>query len=185
MKTLITIALLARLLVPCEARVSIRWTNESLMAKADLAILAIPIAVKDTGEKTSFAILKSRRQTGGEPPTQYILVPAVRMETTFKVLTTLKGENETKKIVLHHLREIEKSKVTPNGKIILYSGGPNLVSFDPKGNKQYRLFLKRESDGHFTPVSGQTDPADSISHWGYFHSEDLLDGDAEQGDLLR
>ncbi len=41
-------------------------------------------------------------------------------------------------------------------------GAPELVAFDPDEKKQYLLFLKRESDGRYSAVVGQTDPADAV-----------------------
>jgi len=37
--------------------------------------------------------------------------------------------------------------------------GPSLASFDAKEHTRYLLFLHREADGRYSPVSGQTDPA--------------------------
>jgi hypothetical protein len=37
--------------------------------------------------------------------------------------------------------------------------GPELLSFESKGSTLYLLFLVRERDGRYAPVTGQTDPA--------------------------
>jgi hypothetical protein len=36
--------------------------------------------------------------------------------------------------------------------------GPNLATFDPGQHHRFLLFLRREADGRYCPVSGQTDP---------------------------
>ena len=44
--------------------------------------------------------------------------------------------------------------------------GPQLVSFEPKDQKRYLMFLQSEADGRYVAVSGQTDPVDAIKVLG-------------------
>lgn len=42
----------------------------------------------------------------------------------------------------------------------MVTGGPSPVAFNPKENKRFLLFLKLESDGRYSSLTGQTDPID-------------------------
>jgi hypothetical protein len=74
------------------------------------------------------------------------------VETSFKVLTVLKGERDIKQLVLHHFALASAPA----------SRGPSLVSFKPEDKKQFLMFLQKEADGRYVAVSGQTDPDSSI-----------------------
>ncbi len=67
----------------------------------------------------------------------------------------MKGDKTLKTIVLHHYRLKDPTRIPPNG--------PDFVSFKPpfdlEKSERFMLFLKRESDGKYAPVSGQIDPA--------------------------
>ena len=76
-----------------------------------------------------------------------------------RVLAVFKGEKGMKTLVLLHLREAEQ-KITENG--------PGLVSFDAQQKKRYLLFLKRETDGRFSPLTGQTDPDGAVKDLGAY-----------------
>ena len=148
MKRLIAVALFASLASLCAARPVAIWPYGKLTKGADLIIIATPVAVRDTGQKTAFPGI----QRDNRP------VPAISMETTFDVLAILKGKEETKRIVLHHLREQPQPEVSING--------PGVVSFEPKGKRRYLLFLRLEPDGRFSALTGQTDPDGSVKDLG-------------------
>jgi hypothetical protein len=40
---------------------------------------------------------------------------------------------------------------------MVVADGPTFISFDPKQNQRFRLFLIREHDGRYAPVAGQLD----------------------------
>jgi len=61
--------------------------------------------------------------------------------------------------VFHHLRELE-NKPSFNR--------PGLVTFDAKDKKRFLLFLKRESDGRYAPLTGQTDPDGGVKDLGTY-----------------
>jgi hypothetical protein len=65
-----------------------------------------------------------------------------------------------KSFVLLHLREAEPMTMSANG--------PSLVSFNPADKKRYLMFLKREADGRFSSLCGQTDPAGAIKDLGKY-----------------
>jgi hypothetical protein len=123
------------------------WSYKDLFAKSDFVVIASPLTrPRDTSERITLQNIS--------PP-----VPVIGVNTEFKTLLVLKG-SKRQRFVLHHCRESRKPD--PN-KVIL--GGPDLLDFkgpkDSSGSvfssKRYLLFLVREADGRFAPVSGQQD----------------------------
>jgi hypothetical protein len=128
---------------PALARIRQHWSEQQLVDKSDLIVMAKAVEVRDTGIKTTVPNIAR----GTEP------VAAVEMETTFEVSSVLKGKLETARFTFHHLREV---KAEPS------RGAAELVAFDPNEKKQYLLFLSREDDGRYSAVVGQTDPAEAV-----------------------
>jgi hypothetical protein len=122
------------------ARLVYAWTDEELFAKSDFVVIAEPIsATHDTDEGTNL---------------DDIGTSVIGVATNFETLLVLKGQ-EQDCFVLHHYRLLESDVVILNG--------PTLVEFNPStAHRPYLLFLVREPDGRFAPVSGQTDPAFSV-----------------------
>jgi hypothetical protein len=127
------------------------WSYEDLFAKSDFVVIAAPSArTRDTSERMTLQKIT--------PP-----VSVIGVTTEFQTLFVLKG-SKARHFTLHHYREPAR-KLKPNEVIL---GGPDLLTFDPpkreKGilvaPKRYLLFLVREADGRFAPVSGQQDPRD-------------------------
>ena len=114
---------------------------DELRGKADLIVIATPIEVKEIAE---------------HDPMPDFMPGDIRsaIETSFKIWTVLKGDITLKEFTLHHLSYNSFTRPMTNG--------PSIVSFDPKKNKKYLLFLKRESDGRYITVWGQVDPQISI-----------------------
>jgi hypothetical protein len=129
---------------------------DQLTAQADVIVIATPTDVRDTSKETTLPGITRGSSNGSSTAP----VPAVSLETTFVVLSVLKGDPALKHLVLHHLREADPPKVEIDA--------PGLVSFDPKEKRRYLLFLKREADGRYTAVTGQTDPVFSIKDLGLF-----------------
>jgi len=123
---------------PLLARLMKDWTFQEIFAKSDLVVIAIPIATFETKERTTLEDLSPS-------------VRVVGLSTEFQVRLVLKGDKGTNKLVLHHYKlEHEASMIN----------GPELVSFDSTlSGPAFLLFLKRERDGRYAPVTGQTDPA--------------------------
>ncbi len=132
------------------------WTYDKLKSAADLVVIATPIVVQETNERT---VLPGIEIAG--PDNQPAPVAAVGVETDFEIQTTLKGSTPLNRFILHHLREASPS-ATPS------SNAPQLISFDPKKNIRYLMFLKKEKDGHYVSVTGQTDPAIAIFPLGTY-----------------
>ena len=62
----------------------------------------------------------------------------------------MKGAQSAKKATLHHYQLADPKQLMMNA--------PSLASFDAQQPTRYLLFLHREQDGRYSPVSGQTDP---------------------------
>jgi hypothetical protein len=124
------------------ARLMKDWTFEEMFAKSDLVVIAMPIATFETGERTALKDIA--------PP-----VEVLGLSAEFQVRLVLKGDKGKSKFVLHHYKlEHEEAMIS----------GPELIRFDPKlWGPPFLLFLIKERDGRYAPVTGQTDPAlDSV-----------------------
>jgi len=75
-------------------------------------------------------------------------------------VAVLKGHQALTSFVVFHLREAETQDMAVNA--------PMLVSFDPKEQKRYLLFLRQETEGRFTSLCGQTDPAGAVKDLGVY-----------------
>jgi hypothetical protein len=114
------------------------WTFQEMFAKSDLVVIAARIATFETTEHTVLADLT--------PP-----VAVLGLNTEFRACLVLKGDKEMTKFVLHHYK-LEQEEPMING--------PQLIAFASKPSpKGFLLFLVRERDGRYAPVTGQTDPA--------------------------
>jgi len=114
------------------------WSYQELYDQADLVVIAKPISTQDT---TEAAVLPNIAPD----------VHVVGLSTEFEISVVMKGDKSLKKCVLHHYRLANPKELMMNG--------PMLAAFDPKQYTRYLIFLHREDDGRYSPVSGQTDPA--------------------------
>jgi len=135
---MVAAALVVGLAGVAEGRLVRTWPEEELLAKSDLVVVATPTATHDTGEHVSpFMGLRE----------------AFGVETTFMISAVLKGHLEKKTLALHHYRDNpEEPRVD----------GPEFVAFDPAGKRSFHLYLIRERDGRYAPVTGQQDPGLSV-----------------------
>jgi hypothetical protein len=138
MKTITIAILMLATTFLAQARLVRLWPSQELFDQADLVVIAKPVATQDTSEQ---AVLPDITPD----------VHVVGLSTDFDVSVVMKGDKSTKKLVLHHYRLANPKE--------LMLDGPSLASFDSKAHSQFLLFLHRESDGRYSPVSGQTDPA--------------------------
>jgi hypothetical protein len=127
-----------------QARIMTAWSYDSLGHKATFVAIATPTKITTT---TEHAALPNIRAGTNE-------IIGTGIETSFEVLTVLKGDRSVRTFVLHHY-------VLAGSKELMISG-PRLVSFEPKDRKMYLLFLLKEGDGRYAAVSGQTDPLWSV-----------------------
>ena len=116
--------------------------------KATLVVIATPTNVVETTELAAFPGIATVQTNGTQEA-----VMGKGVETSFKVLTVLKGDGDTKQLVLHHF-----ALASAPARL----GGPFVVSFKPEGKKQFLMFLQKEADGRYVAVSGQTDPEISV-----------------------
>jgi hypothetical protein len=112
------------------------WTFQEMFAKSDLVVIAVPMSTKDTGEHSTLRDIS--------PP-----VAVLGLSTEFDVRLVVKGDTKIKTFVLHHYR-------LEHGEAMI--SGPALVTFNSKQWTSFLLFLIREPDGRYAPVTGQTDP---------------------------
>lgn len=120
------------------ARLSQYWSDQELLDKSDLVVIATPTETHDTKER------------GGMP--DFKAQPIIGVETTFAVIDVLKGALTTKMVILHHYRADKMETVN----------APTFLSFDSKKKQRFRLYLVREADGRYAPVAGQIDPDLSV-----------------------
>jgi hypothetical protein len=137
MKTVTIAILMLATTFLAQARFVRVWASQELFDQADLVVIARPIATQDTSEQAVLSDMSG--------------VHVVGLSTDFDVSVVMKGDKSTKKFVLHHYRLANPKE--------LMSDGPSLATFDSKADSRFLLFLHRESDGRYSPVSGQTDPA--------------------------
>jgi hypothetical protein len=150
MKRLLSATALLALASVCVARPVAYWPYEKLAKEADLIVIATPTGTEDSGEKMNLpGIARDNKPVRG-----------LGVNTTFEALAVLKGDPDLKNCVLFHLRETEPQNMSVNG--------PALVAFDPKKKRRYLLFLKKETDGRFTSLCGQTDPVGAIRDLGTY-----------------
>jgi hypothetical protein len=125
------------------ARIRQVWTKQQMVDRADLIVMAKVVEVRDTGLQTTIPNIAR-----GNAP-----IAAVEMEGTFEVSAVVKGKQEGAKLVLAYLRETKPEPAR---------GAAELVGFEAGDRREYLLFLKREADGRYSAVVGQTDPADAV-----------------------
>lgn len=109
------------------------WSDQELLEKSEVVVIAIPTATHETKEKIGLPGFEAQ--------------PVIGVETEFAVSAVLKGSQATKTLILHHYRA-DKLEV-PNA--------PTFLAFDPKKKQRFRLYLIREADGRYAPAAGQID----------------------------
>ena len=136
MKKILPLLLLIALPVFVSARLMQAWSYQEMFDKADMVVIAKPTATKDTAETNILPNIGPDIKVKG-------------LATDFDVRTVMKGDR-TNRFVLHHYRLAKTNELMLNG--------PNLVGFDLAKHESFLLFLTKESDGRYAPVTGQTDP---------------------------
>jgi len=119
------------------------WTFDELTAKADLVVIASHISTQDTARRRSHPELKPDLRVA-------------ELQTDLKVLQVLKADATADVRVgttlsLRHYSVIERS---------FENVGSSLRFGEP--GRAYLLFLVRQPDGMYEPVSGHTFPTDSV-----------------------
>jgi hypothetical protein len=103
--------------------------------KADLIVIAQVFETQDTAKSSTILTLN-----------------AIEVVTDFRTHLVLKGDKNIKTFQLRHykLANLSDEETIANG--------PNFVEFSRK-HAQCLLFLVKERDGRYAPVTGQEDPA--------------------------
>lgn len=120
------------------ARIVEAWTYREMFEKADLVAIAQAVSTKDTDERS--LLLDD--------------IKVIGVTTAFKTALIFKGPKDITAFNLHHFR-------LESGSVENMVNGPNLVPTARPGpqHRAFLLFLKKEPDGRYAPVTGQTDPA--------------------------
>ncbi len=124
-----------------QPRISKIWEIHNLLAGASLVACAAPTATRLTGHKNTVA---------GHL--------ADEIETTFKVFVLVKRDGATKTFVLRYFRY--SNGYTP----VLAEA--SFVTFDLSAHRNYLMFLRREPDGRYSPITGQEDASSAIADVG-------------------
>lgn len=136
MKRILPLLLTIAVPILVNARIMQAWSYQEMFDQADLVVIATPVATRGTEESSTLPNIRPDVKVAG-------------LATDFEVRTVMKGD-KTSKFVLRHYRLAETNKPMLNG--------PNLVSFDSAQHNCFLLFLTKEPDGRYAPVTGQTDP---------------------------
>lgn len=137
-------------------RLSKAWTYDKLNDEATFVVIAMPTGVTVTSERAALPGIFVVRN--------YDNIIGIGVETEFDVLAVLKGDRNIKTFVFHHYRlaDADQEALWHNNLVI---SGPLLVSFEPKDEKTYLLFLRLEEGGRYVAVSGQTDSFLSVQQF--------------------
>jgi hypothetical protein len=119
-------------------RITAAWTYQQMYDKADLVVIAYGVSTKDTTERTTLNDL--------EP-----CVPVIGVVSEFKTSLVLKGPQAPGTFQLHHYRFASAHDH-------LAANSPDLLRLS-EAHLPFLMFLVKEADGRYAPVTGQTDPA--------------------------
>src|SRR6266481_7572707 len=119
------------------ARIAQSWTYEEMFNKADLVVLARFVSSEDTNERS---VLKENLP---QP------VDVLGVISRFDTCLILKGPKDVTKFELHHY----KLNGPPVG------NGPALIRVTAGRQPAFLMFLVKETNGRYVPVTGQSDPA--------------------------
>ena len=123
---------------------------QQMFEKADLVVIATVRKTKDTSERKK--LINVDVDAGHTLPSDQFQDEVIGVETEFAVRLTLKGSKDVKKLLLHHCRlSIEENRWG--------YGAPNLLEIPPQGHPTFLMFLVKEKDDRYAPVTGQFDPA--------------------------
>jgi hypothetical protein len=120
------------------ARITPAWTYQQLYDKSDLVVIAYAGSTRDTAERTTLNDLDPH-------------VPVIGVVSEFKTSLVLKGPRDIRTFQLHYYRFASEHDQ-------LAANSPDLVRL-LETHLPFLMFLVKEPDGRYAPVTGQTDPA--------------------------
>ena len=118
-----------------------RWSFQELTEKADLVIV---------GTVSSAADAKNHEYAAAKADTW------VAVDTVFSVNSILKGELKSATLTVRHHRYHDRKAE------IEVIDGPSFVKFNSQLKNRYLMFLRRNAEGLYEPLTGQYDPGGSF-----------------------
>lgn len=134
--TLITL-LIINILTVAHARLIMSPSLRDMQYSADMVVIARPISSMTTNYDENATDLGHGADV-------------LDVLTKFEVLAVFKGDGHMKTFILHHFCFVRGKKAGVTG--------PHLVTFDPKSEARYLLYLTQESTNQYAPFTGQWDP---------------------------
>lgn len=116
------------------ARITKAWRYQEMFDKADLVAIGRVVTSKDSDEHTTLGPFK-----------------VIGVVTDFKIHLVIKGSKSVTGLQLHHYR------LASDAQNETIANGPNLIKFSWQ-HSPFLLFLAKERDGKYAPVTGQEDP---------------------------
>lgn len=153
------LAVMLVLSVPVVSSADLRkkWTQKELLKEAEVAVIATPIEVEETKD-----VVNLRKLRGND-------VDVVRLETKFKINLVLKGDVDAgKEIVISHfkIKKINESVVENPPQLVEFRVKVISIQFEKERKvvepPDYLLYLKKDKDGRYVPVSGDYHAPDSV-----------------------
>ena len=117
---------------------------------ADLVVIATARATKDTTERKRLIDIDVNA-SHIMPPDQ-LQDEVIGVETKFQTRVTLKGPKDVETFLLHHYKLVVARDRWG-------FGAPNLIEIPSQRHGTFLMFLIKEKDGRYAPVTGQYDPA--------------------------
>ncbi len=146
LKILIVVSLVLCTTPVLTARLTRPWTYQEIFEQADLVVIATFVSTKDTDERTALQDLSHP-------------VKVIGVTTEFKTELVLKGPKEITNFQLHHYRfEDAGDALWVNAPQLIRLPTPPQNGVHYAGHETFLMFLVREKDGRYAPVTGQTDP---------------------------
>jgi hypothetical protein len=148
MKIIWALLLIFAVIDPLAARFLVGGqTFQEMLDKADLVVVANAVKTKDTTERKKLIDIDIINTTAPEQLQDEV----IGVETEFQTRVILKGPKDIRKFVLHHYRLVIREE---SG-----YGAPNLIEISSQRLPTFLMFLAKEKDGRYAPITGQFDPA--------------------------
>lgn len=162
-KILSPLLLMFALIDPLAARFIVGgMTFQEMFDKADLVVIATVVRTKDTTERKKLIDIDVIQTTRPDLLNDEV----IGVETEFGTRATLKGPKDVRKFLLHHYRLAVEEEP---------GSGPNFIRISSQRHGNFLMFLIREKDGRYAPVTGQYDPAVlSVLELKHLGPEELL-----------
>lgn len=121
------------------------WSFSELWDEANLIVIGTPKSTADT---------KDREYPNAKPTTWVGVDTVFNLERILSVTRNVSAENDS--VTVEHDRYFEMNANFAE------SDGPSFVKFDPGSGQRYLIFLKRNANGVYEPLTGRYDPGGSF-----------------------